>query len=348
MPEPAATAPPVAASTAPAVLTVRGPGLSTITDLGRPAGSSIGQMTGGALDQYSAAAANILVGNAATAPLLEVTGLDFSATIDRDLLVSITGATADVTVGGHPQPQWEPVAWPAGRDLRIGRIRAGFRIYIGLHGHVDTLTLLGSCAPDTVLGFGTSLTVGDQITVHGRTPAFDNPWFGAPVFRMGARPDGAADAAPARIPVTDGPDQTEFGTTATRLFTQDFVVGEASNHIGLRLASADSAPLPRRQTTTEMLSRGVPIGAVEVPAGGELLVLHRGRGVTAGYPVLAVATRTGLARLGQVRPGDTVRFVHTTVDEAVRAHQHRCAALQRLSARVAAAFEALPIPTHFT
>lgn len=348
MPETATLLPAASTSTAPAILDVSCAGLSAVTDLGRPRGSSVGQMTGGALDQHSAAVANTLVGSEATAPLLEVTSQDFSATTDRDLLVSVTGATAEVTVDGRPQPQWEPVAWPAGQYLRIKRIRDGLRVYVGLHGHVDTPKLLGSCAPDTVLGFGTWLGAGHQIRVHGRAPALNNPWLGVPVFRLGSRPPGGIGSTPTHIPVTDGPDVVEFGTTASCLFTQDFVVGTASNHIGLRMASATGTALPRRQTTTEVLSRGVPIGAVEVPTGDELLVLHRGRGVTAGYPVLAVVTRTGLSQLGQVRPGDTVRFVPTTVEDAVRAHQHQYAAIERLRTRVMTAFDALSIPTHFT
>jgi allophanate hydrolase subunit 2 len=96
-------------------------------------------------------------------------------------------------------------------------------------------------------------------------------------------------------------------------------------------------------TEGEMLSRGVPIGAVEVPAGDELLVLHRGRGVTAGYPVLAVVTATGLSALGQVRPGQTIRFRHRTRDQAVTAHRSQRNAVDALRTRVRTAFEALRI-----
>ncbi|MFI5061150.1 MAG: hypothetical protein ACHP7F_06865, partial [Actinomycetales bacterium] len=53
-----------------------------------------------------------------------------------------------------------------------------------------------------------------------------------------------------------------------------------------------------------------------VPPGDELLVLHRGRGVTAGYPVLAVVTPLALDDLGQVRPGQRVRFRQTSVERA--------------------------------
>ena len=97
-----------------------------------------------------------------------------------------------------------------------------------------------------------------------------------------------------------------------------------------------------------MLSRGVPIGAVEVPTATRLLVLHRGRGVTAGYPVLAVATSVGLSRLGQARPGDPVRFRHVTCGAAVVDYRRQQAHLAEIRARVQTVYSSLGIPLHFT
>ena len=83
-------------------------------------------------------------------------------------------------------------------------------------------------------------------------------------------------------------------------------------------------PFPSASLTSEVLSRGVPVGAIEVPSREELLVLHRGRGVTAGYPVLAVVTSRSLDLLAQARPGHTVTFRKTTVAEATAMHRTAC------------------------
>ena len=90
----------------------------------------------------------------------------------------------------------------------------------------------------------------------------------------------------------------------------------------------------------------MPIGAVEVPSGDELLVLHRGRGVTAGYPVLAVVTATSLSRLGQARPGQQVRFRRTTIADAVRNYREQQSSIDRLRSRVANAFASSDQPSH--
>jgi allophanate hydrolase subunit 2 len=118
-------------------------------------------------------------------------------------------------------------------------------------------------------------------------------------------------------------------------------VSPRSNHIGLRLGGA----LPERQLTSEVLSRGVPVGAIEVPSREELLVLHRGRGVTAGYPVLAVVTSRSLDALAQARPGHTITFRKTTVAEATAAHRTACLELDRLRDTIHTVFGLLGIGT---
>ncbi|MEU1985266.1 allophanate hydrolase [Nocardia sp. NPDC019395] len=323
------------------------PGNTAIQDLGRRRASRVGQLTGGALDQYSAEVANTLVASAPAAPLLELLAADFGAVASTDLLIAVTGAPAEVRVGGIRYPQWEPFVWRAGAELTVRGIHEGLRVYIAVHGSIAADRLLGSCAPDSVLGFGRHLTAGANIAVEVDGPVIDHPHFRLPVLRFGA----AAAPFPGSwtIDVTDGPDAADFGDTVERLYETAFVVGVDSNHIGLRLAPADSSgTLPRRITNGEVLSRGVPIGAVEVPAGDQLLILHRGRGVTAGYPVPAVVTAVGLSRLGQVRPGQRVLFRHVTIADAVRRYRAQQTVIDRLRTRVAAAYAELRIPVHTT
>lgn len=315
-------------------LTVTVPGLTTVQDLGRPGRSRYGLPANGALDQHSARVANVLCGNDERAPLLEITALDFACVPSVDVLVAVTGAPAEVTVDGTARPQWEPVPVRAGEALRIGGIRVGLRVYLAVLGAFDAEYLQGSCAPDTVLGFGRTLGKGDRLTLRRTCPSLSH----VPFFRLNA----PVFPATCTVDVTDGPDRAEFGDTVPRLFEQRFTVSPQSNHIGLRLRG--TGPLPRRTATGEVLSRGVPVGAVEVPAGDELLVLHRGRGVTAGYPVLAVVTAAGLAVLGQVRPGQSLRFRHRSLEQAVVEHRARRAAIEALRTRVRTALQALRIP----
>ncbi|WP_326692099.1 biotin-dependent carboxyltransferase family protein [Streptomyces sp. NBC_01795] len=319
-------------------LTVRTCGLTTVQDLGRVGRSRYGLPANGAVDQHSARVANVLCGNHERDPLLEITALDFACTTSADILIAVTGAPADLTVDGVARPQWEPLFVRAGETVRVSGIRRGLRVYLAVLGSLKADYLQGSCAPDTILGFGSALRVGEQVGLRASCPPLDHPFSRIPLFRL----DTPAAPFPDHwiIDVTDGPDRAEFGTTGSRLFDAPFTVSPQSNHIGLRL----HGEVPRRVASGEVLSRGVPIGAVEVPAGDELLVLHRGRGVTAGYPVLGVVTATGLSALGQVRPGQRVRFRHRTLDQAVTAYRTQRGAVAALKTRVRVVFDALRIP----
>jgi biotin-dependent carboxylase-like uncharacterized protein len=318
-------------------LIIQQPGNSVVTDLGRFRGPRFGLPVNGALDQFSARAANILAANADNAPLLEITALDFRMQATTDLLIAVTGAPLALTVGGRECPQWEPVSVRAGETVAVRRITGGLRAYLAVHGSIEAPELLGSCAPDTVIGFGLRLSEGNELKTSRSVGPIRQPYFDLPLFRLGlTRPEFSNRAV---IDVTDGPDLEEFGDTAELLFNTEYTVSARSNHIGLRLGGA----LPERQSSAEVLSRGVPVGAIEVPSREELLVLHRGRGVTAGYPVLAVVTSRSLDTLAQARPGHTITFRKTTVPEATAKHRAALRELENLRSRVSTVFALLGI-----
>lgn len=343
-------------------LTIRQAGVATVTDLGRRRGPRFGVPVGGALDQGSARLANALVGNDFGAPVLETTAANLEFVCDVDVLIAATGAPMSLLVGGVLQPMNQPVSVPAGVPVRLKFMRGGLRSYVAVHGSFEVPALLDSCAPDTVLGFGGLLQIGERIALRRSIAPIINPHYGAPLYRFDAglagSTVGAAGAsglvgstAPTGAPgssrggaltvnVVDGPDIVDFAATADRIFETAYTVGPASNHIGLRLGDG---PLPERSTSGEVLSRGVPVGAVEAPPGDELLVLHRGRGVTAGYPVLSVVTTSSLDTLAQARPGDRVAFRRVSVSHARAvaraAHQRRI----ELRDRVLSAFEGLGV-----
>src|SRR5215207_2802832 len=320
------------------MITVRRAGLAVVTDLGRPGLARHGIPAGGAADQYSAVVANVLAGNAEGDPLIEVTASDFTFTADRAALVAVAGAPATVTVGQRLARAWEPVCVAAHEQVSITGIHAGLRVYVAVNGLWGVPRVYGSCAPNAQLGVGTWLRTGSQVTVRTDYCPIDHPVFRLPVFALGARPPRFG--SPWTIDVTTGPDSAEVTAATETLASATYTVRPDSDHIGLRLAG----PVPRRTATTEMLSKGVPAGAVEMPPAEELLVLQRGRPVTAGYPVVAVATRVAQSALGQVRPGQTIQFRLCTVDEAVAAQRRQRRNLDELAGRARTAFASVSIP----
>jgi 5-oxoprolinase (ATP-hydrolysing) subunit C len=306
-----------------------------VTDLGRTSGPARGLAVNGALDQFAARAANALVGNAPTDPLLEATGFGVTLRPSHDVLMSVTGAPAEPTVDGRPHPAWSPLSVRAGETVRVGISEAGLRAYVAVHGSFDVPRLMGSCAPDSMIEFGTPITSGTSLSLFRFHPPLVNRRFGATVFDFGI-PRGIGHV-PAVLDVINGPDAAEFGPGLQRLFDTPYTVTPRINHVGLRVAGH----VPRRSVTGEVLSRGVPVGAIEAPAGDELLVLMRGRGITAGYPVLAVLTSRAQDIAAQLRPGQEIRFRRTTTAAATAAYLERRRLLDRIALRARTAFAAL-------
>ena len=118
----------------------------------------------------------------------------------------------------------------------------------------------------------------------------------------------------------DGPQRDWF--TDDSFFTQEYEVSAASNRMGLRLKGT---PLARKQG--ELVSEAVAPGAVQVANDGLPIVLGVDGQTIGGYPKVAHVIRADLDRLAQLRPGDRVRFVRVTPDEAAAAANERAAFL---------------------
>ena len=313
------------------VLRIERAGHAVAQDLGRPGHGAIGVAVNGAVDQHAAQVANLLVGNAPGAALVEVTGSELVVRAESDVLVAVTGAAREVVVDGARVGAWEAVPLAAGSVLDVPVPEVGYRSYLAVNGDLDAPRVLGSVAPDRLLEIGTRLAPGDSLAVQSKyaVPADD---LGG-LFRLGTIPPPLR--LPARVPVTAGPELDRLALGAAAL-DQTLRLLPQSDEVGLRF---EGVPLERTHTE-EILSRGVPLGAVEVVPDGSLLVLMRGRLVTAGYPVVAVVTTTGLDQLGQLRPGDETRLELVSLADARAGVRQQAAARDALAERVRTAFTA--------
>ena len=138
-----------------------------------------------------------------------------------------------------------------------------------------------------------------------------------------------------QVQVTLAPDVTRL-TAGAGALTGGFTVSDQSDHVGLRL----TGPPVGLDDRTEIRSRGVPIGAVEVTPSGDVIILLRGRLVTAGYPVVAVVTTVSLDLLAQVRPGQEIRLDVVEMAGARTALVALAASRAALARRVATALTA--------
>src|SRR4249919_225640 len=93
---------------------VLAPGLlSSIQDAGRHGFRHLGVGSAGAMDAYSHAIANLLVGNPADAPALEITMAGPRLRIELPTRIALCGAEIVARCDGRDLPGWRTIDLPA-------------------------------------------------------------------------------------------------------------------------------------------------------------------------------------------------------------------------------------------
>jgi antagonist of KipI len=125
-----------------------------------------------------------------------------------------------------------------------------------------------------------------------------------------------------------GPEYAQFTPASQQAFWREpFLLTPAADRMGYRL----QGPALTRTTAPELLSSAVTFGTVQVPLGGQPIVLLADAQTTGGYPRLAQVITADFSALAQARPGQQLRFAKVTLAEAQAlylAQEHRLRALQ--------------------
>jgi antagonist of KipI len=69
----------------------------------------------------------------------------------------------------------------------------------------------------------------------------------------------------------------------------------------------------------DIISDATPLGVLQVPASGQPILLMADRQTTGGYPKIATVITADIPVVGQLGPGDTIRFAVCTAREALAA-----------------------------
>ncbi len=96
--------------------------------------------------------------------------------------------------------------------------------------------------------------------------------------------------------------------------------------MGYRL---EGPPLPRRREQ-EPISEPLAMGALQVPAAGEPILLMADRQTAGGYPKIASVIAADLPLSGQLAPGEFIEFAFCSRQEAAAALIARERALLRV------------------
>lgn len=280
---------------------IRGGMLTTVQDPGRSGHRSAGVPLGGGMDAFALRVANQLVGNAEAAAVLECTLLGPELECSAEAIIALGGADFDGLAA------WQPRVLRAGERLKLGAARSGCRGYLAVAGGINVPLVLGSRSTYLRAGMGgfqgRALRDGDVLPVADVTRKLTNHW------RIDGRILPGYSASPT-VRVLRGAQLDEFGGA---LFAAEFKILPQSDRMGIRLGGAK---LVRIGGAAELVSSAVVPGTVQVPADGQPIVLMADAQTLGGYPQAAQVISVDLPLVAQLRPGDRVRFVEVTLEEA--------------------------------
>ncbi|WP_028081577.1 5-oxoprolinase/urea amidolyase family protein [Solimonas soli] len=275
----------------------------------------VGIPPSGPMDARSFALANRAVGNAPGTAALECTVNGPRLRFHGDALIALAGAEMPATLDDVAVPYYEPIAVRAGQVLALGTIAgAGQRSYLAVRGGLDAPLYLGSRSTFSLGGFGGHasgvLRAGDTLQLADDTTAIVGD---AVAIAADERPRLAREW---QLEVLYGPhgapDFFQPDDIAT-LFSAEYQVHFNSARTGVRLigprpawARADGGEAGLHPSNIH--DNAYAIGAIDF-TGDMPIILGPDGPSLGGFVCPAVVTRDDLWKLGQLKPGDKLRFV---------------------------------------
>lgn len=271
----------------------------------------VGVPPSGPMDAVSFRNANRLLGNAPETAALELTMMGPTLRFLSDTRVALAGARMALVLDGAPV-EGPIIDVPAGSTLQIGAIQgSGQRSYLAVAGGFDAAQVMGSRACFGLGQFGGhalgTLKTGDVLHIAS-TPcgapepleevSLTNAWQIAVLYGPHGAPDFFRD--------------TDIDT----FFTTEYEVHFNSDRTGVRLIGP--APEWARRDGSEaglhpsnLHDNAYAVGAIDF-TGDMPIILGPDGPSLGGFVSPAVIAAQDRWKMGQLRPGDSVRFVPVT------------------------------------
>lgn len=282
-------------------------------DAGRWGYQHLGINPGGAMDRFSASLANALLGKALNAPVMELHFPASTFLFGDACIVCLTGADFTPVVNDVSVSMNQPLFIRANSVLQFNGLKSGARCY---------LTFLNEWRlPKWLNSYSTNLKAAAGGYKGRRLMKGDEAEFEPLLFsRMS---DDAAVALPWRYKeqqATTGEIEFIVGNewkwldtkSQTVFLNEPFTITSSSDRMGYRL---QGEPLQQKEAES-LVSSAVGFGTIQLLPNGQLIILMADHQTTGGYPRMGHVISAHLPTLAQMKPGDKLKFVMTTIEEA--------------------------------
>lgn len=292
-------------------------GIATLQDSGRRGFNKFGVPTSGAMDWYAYQTANSLLKNQPNSAVIELGLGEITLRALRNMVLSITGTGYEVENYIWTFPLWTTFYVRAGWTVRVKKTGGGNWAYIAIAGGFDSPIIMNSRSAYLRGGIGSALKVGDVL--QSFNPLTD-------LLKLAARdhmPLMPYSQTPT-IEVIPAPQADWFTPEGIRTFYEsEYALSPSFDRMGYRL---QGKPI-EKSITQELISEGMTMGSIQVPADGQPIVMMADAPTAGGYPKIANVTRASLPLLAQCEAGvSKIRFREVTVEEAQEKYRTICMA----------------------
>ncbi|MBN8582726.1 MAG: biotin-dependent carboxyltransferase family protein [Anaerolineae bacterium] len=284
-------------------------GIATIQDSGRRGWNKFGVPTSGPMDWFAHQAANSLLNNPLNSAVIELGLGEITFHALRNTVLSVTGAGYEVENYIWTFPLWTTFYVRAGWTVRVKKTSGGNWAYIAIAGGFDSPVIMNSHSTYLRGGIGSALKAGDVL--NSFTPATD-------LLKLAARDFPVDKFMPysqtPTLEVIPAPQADWFTPEGIRTFYEsEYTLSPSFDRMGYRL---QGSPI-EKAITKELISEGMTMGSIQVPADGQPIIMMADAPTAGGYPKIANVTRASLPLLAQCEAGvSRIRFRKTKINDS--------------------------------
>lgn len=305
--------------------------LTTLQDQGRTGYLGSGFSPSGVMDSRALHIANLLVDNPPDAPVLEFCLAGPTLRFTTNTFVAITGGDFRPTLDGQPAPMYTALAVHRGSVLAFGAPKTGMYGYLAIAGgSINAPEVMGSRSTNLKCGIGgwkgRALITGDYLPFCTRNLDF--------MANLGSHTVERDDdfygfgAEEITLRVVPGPQEDMFTQDGIDTFYgQKYTTTSRCDRMGFRL----DGPEIETYDGSDIISDGIALGAVQIPADGRPIIMLADRQTTGGYAKIGTVCSVDLPKLVQCTPGLTIRFAPVTVQEAQELYRQEARRLDALA-----------------
>lgn len=274
--------------------------MMTIQDWGRYGFRRFGIPESGPMDWFAFRSANALVGNRSVNACVEIGFSSAVLCVEGDALMAVTGAGYHLYVNDREMPLWMAFITHSGDRLRIEKVPGGNWCYLAVMGGIHSPMWLGSRSVFPRARLGRLLAYGDRLLL----PPFANRSWLLAGISMPASVRPAYQHEPV-IGVVPGPHQHRFKAESYQSFwNHPYTISPHSDRMGYRL----SGPSLSHHDGADLVSQGMALGEIQVPADGQPIVMMPDHPTTGGYTSIGTVASVDMPLLAQAQPEESQLF----------------------------------------